>query len=218
MGVLNSMANGSTARKIQLSAHDLDLADVSHALSTDETRSHLCKPYGFEFNGVGYIAATDGHRMAMLRSEHWLDHVRHDSPPAQHLLDKAFGAKHLGSILAVSLDDAAALPRKWDIGITLWSDRDPSLRITVTKGSGRKQKHLHPLGNELLVPWSGVRLERLREPLGMTLPYLIEAVEFAGTGSVDVFGAGPLDPIVVVPHGSTPATAKRLEIVSPRRV
>lgn len=215
MGGLNPMANRSTALKVQPTATELALADVAHAVSADTTRPHLCSPFGGAHDGRGYIIGTDGHRMALVRDAAWSSALRADAPPFAHLVQWA--APFIGSLAAGALEDGARLlPSKWDTELSWHCDGEPLLQASVLRGPGKKARKIHPLGLNVRVPW-GLRLTSLRHALGITLPYLVDAIDFVGTGIVDVFNAGAFDPIFFTSHGTSIAEAERFALVMPRR-
>jgi hypothetical protein len=207
--------------RVQPTGLCVDLADLSHALGTDETRPHLCTPFGGACpDGVGgYLGATDGHRMALVRSEHWQKHERADAPPYQYVVP--WNAPKVGELSALALaEEPRFFPKSWNVCLSFGrADAAARLDVMVKRGSGRKERKIYPLGRELVIDWGeGSKLEDLRHDLAITLSYLLDAVDFCGSGSVRVFNAGSTDPIVFAPYGAkTLADAERLAIVMPVR-
>jgi hypothetical protein len=216
----------------QLSEEDLALAAVAHAVSGDTTRPHLCSAFGVVRDptpgpGRGYICATDGHRMALVRSESAQKYWRADAPPALKVVP--WDAPWVGGLNARALDDEPRVfPKSWDVALTFGfgsgsSAFKPALHVSIVKGSGRKEKRVRPFGPRMAIDWGeGSKLEQLKHELSITLRYLLDAVDFCGTGLVQVFNEGPLHPIVFVPYSSNAgarsiAEAERIAVVMPRR-
>ena len=194
---------------------------VAHACGSDRSRPHLCSPFGFEWRGNGYIAGTDGHRAALVRSEEWQQHVRDDAPPMRAILDLAAAAPQVGSIYTYDLRMGRELPRKWRIRLTFpaAADEMPRLNIVVSTLKAWRRGSKEPFGPEIRVPWRGLALEHLRHPLAIELRYLLDAVDLIGTRTVNVHSTGELDPIVfVADYNSSVWDAERIAIVMPRRL
>ena len=95
---------------------ELHASYVQHALSTDEARTHLVKPFGIEWQGRGYVGATDGHRLSLQASESWRDFVREDAPQAAVILNSVESAPRLGELSATALgDECRVFPKSWDV-------------------------------------------------------------------------------------------------------
>jgi hypothetical protein len=210
------------AAKTQPTATELELATIAHALG-DPARRHDT-PFGVEWQGQGYLCATDGHRLSAVRSASWRDYVRETAPRVSHLIDLAAGLPWVGSLSALALDgEARCFPKSWDVGLRFrgcGSGTRASLTALVTRGSGKNERKLYPLGRELLIDWGeGSYLEQLSIPLGITLRYLLDAVDHCDSGTVYVHNAEELGPILFLPYPARRVEdAERFEIVMPRRL
>ncbi len=195
-----------------------ELASIEHALSDDTTRPHLCKPFSLERRGVGYLAAADGHRAALVRSVHWRDFVRSDAPRLDAVLDSLGTPTHVGEIDARKLDDEArTFPAKWQVGLTFGQAGDERGTIHARVVSGRTKRIVYPIGRALCTDWAPA-LAQLRHRMTVHLPYLLDGVDFVRTGLVQVLSGGELEPIVLLPYGAKSIDdAERFEVVMPRR-
>ncbi len=212
---------GNEAKKVW-NPGELEAAEIAHAVSSDETRAHLSKPFGCEMNGRGFVCGTDGHRLSAVQCDAWQGFARGDAPPAVQVIP--WDAKWRGEFSADALDDARCFSSRWDVSLDV-QPRAMLLHANVTSGSGKKSKRLYPFGRD------GVRvdyfkLEQLTYSFGIALGYLLDAVDFIGTGSVHVWSQHypkerdqALAPLVFTAPGvKSILEAKRIAVVMPRRV
>jgi hypothetical protein len=69
------------------------------------------------------------------------------------------------------------------------------------------------------VPVNWIALENQREPTGLNLRYLLDAMDFLETETVSVWGTGKeLDPFALTAAGTHLATADRLAVIMPTRI
>lgn len=210
------------AIKKQWAPGEYEAACIAHAVSTDETREYLNKPFGQVMNGRGFICGTDGHRLAAVECETWQGYKRDNAPPAEQVIP--WEAKWRGEFPAVALEDARCFSTRWDVGLDV-QPQAMLLHASVRTGSSKKAKSLYPFGRD------GVRvdyfkLEQLTYSFGIALCYLLDAVDFIGTGSVHVWSQDypkKLDqetaPLVFTGPGvKSILDAKRIAVVMPRRV
>lgn len=216
-----------SARKVALSPLEQAVADISHAVSSDITRETLNKPFGFEWRGHGYVAGTDGHRLAAVRCADWQAVKRESGPQAHHVIESAMGSNVASGFDHRVLGAARHFPAAWKVNVTFGRDGfKGAAAITVCKG----KKEWRPFGERLCVDWVPT-LEHLSFDVGVNLDYLLDAVDHAGTGMVKVLVSGSatlgkrgedhrgLDPIVFLPYGADSLdTAERFSIVMPVRL
>jgi hypothetical protein len=197
---------------------------VAPAVSGDTTRAHLCKPWGQLMNNRGFICGTDGHRLHAIACEDWKRYERTDvrPPPAEQVIP--WDASWLGEIMVGGLEDARAFPARWDIGLEVSPphERKNRLCVAVPVGSGKKAKRLYPFGRDG-VAVDYVKLEQLSFSFGISLQYLLDAVDFVGTGTVHAWCTvekrhQDLSPIAFTPTHDPLRDAKRLAVVMPRRI
>lgn len=206
---------GAAAKRIWQPG-EYEAACIAHAVSSDETREILNKPFGqvFKANGKGYICGTDGHRMAIVQSDEWARYARTNAPPAEHVLP--LQAKWLGEISAAAFEDLDCFPKSWTVNLQI-SPLGAELRVSVEKGSGKSRKTLRPFGFNR-VPVACMKLEQLTFDFGINLPYLLDAVEFIGTGSVHVWGTESLAPLAFTASSKPILEAQRVAVVMPVRL
>lgn len=201
----------------QWSPGELEALEVGPAVSTDETRQHMCKPFGREMKGRGFIVGTDGHRLHAVQCEAWKAFERPNAPRAECVIP--WFSTRLGEINVPGLEEARVFPARWDVSIEI----QPQIMLChmrVPKGSGKKASHVYPFGRGgVRVDW--FKLDQLTIAIGVHLPYLLDAVDFIGTGLVIAWGskADPLAPIVITAPGVKDlAEAKRIAVVMPCRI
>jgi hypothetical protein len=201
---------------------EYEAACVAHAVSVDPARDHLNKPFGQEMNGRGFVCGTDGHRLSAVACEAWSGFKRDNAPPAVQVIP--WGAKWRGEFPAVALEDTRAFTSRWDVSLDV-QPQAMLMHASVRTGSGKKSKALYPFGRD------GVRvdyfkLEQLTYSFGIALCYLLDAVDFIGTGSIHVWSQDypkkldqELAPLVFTGPGvkSIPE-ANRIAVVMPRRI
>lgn len=201
---------------------EYEAACVAHAVSADPARENLNKPFGQDMHGRGFVCGTDGHRLSAVECDAWQGFKRDNAPPAVQVIP--WEAKWRGEFPAAALDDARAFTSRWDVGLDV-QPQAMLMHARVRTGSGKKSKALYPFGR------GGVRvdyfkLEQLTYAFGINLPYLLDAVDFIGTGSIHVWSQHypkehdqVLAPLVFTGPGvkSLPE-AKRLAVVMPRRL
>lgn len=207
------------APKIQPTQTELDVAAVMHAVSDDEGRSHLCEPFGFQWQSRGYIAGTDGHRIAAVRSDAWQEFERERQPQIEHIIN-SITLKRLGEVSAANLGEECRLfPKSWDITMQFGEGAQSGLlSAVVTRKNGRGTKKIRPLGLGVSLPWIP-RLEHLKRGLGVQLRYFVEAVDFCGSGTVYLHQGSELAPVVFIPYPATTLeAAPRFAFVMPVRL
>lgn len=215
-----------TAKKIR-TPDEWALASVMPAVSVDETREHICKPFGRAMNGRGYLIGTDGHRLHAVAAtpEAWQAHNRDAEPfpppPAEQVIP--WEAPWVGEFNAAALDDVRCFSTRWDVSLECGPGGSQKLFASVLKGSGKKAARMYPFGRDG-VPVSLFKLEQLTFTFAVSLPYLLDAVDCVGAyGSVHVWSKHDkkfpgLDPIVFT-HTSKPLREQdRIALVMPRRV
>ncbi len=181
--------------------------------SVDPARVSLNTPFGCDVFGKGYLAASDGHRAALVRSEEWQTYVRDNAPPLAYVLPTA--AKHVGTIDVEALEPARYMPAKWECGIVLSADLAPRLTAEVVRGSGKKVRRITIL-NDVIVDWK-IGLD-VRQPIGIALNYLLDALDFVGMAQVHVWASDPFSPLAFTATSDPILDAKRLAVVMPMRV
>jgi len=210
----------SRAAKRQMTQAELHAFNVSHALCRDETRTHLVKPFGIEWQGVGYVGATDGHRLSLQASESWRDFVREDAPRCGRLLDSVAGAPCLGSLSATAFgDECRIFPATWDVWFTFGRGSERGYAsVSKVVGSGKNEHRVYPFGRAVSADWIPSLDTLPEEGLAVRLGYLLDAVDFINNGSIPVFCAGTMEPIVLLPVGARAiAGAERIALVMPTR-
>lgn len=200
---------------------ELEAAEVAHAVSVDPVRMHLNRPFGQEMNGRGFVCGTDGHRLSAVECDAWQSFRRDDAPPAVQVIP--WGASWRGEFSAAALDNARCFSSRWDVSLHI-QPQAMLMHAHVGAGSGKKAKRLYPFGRD------GVRvdyfkLEQLTYSFGIQLCYLLDAVDFIGTGSIHVWSQSypkALDqewaPLVFTAPGVSIPEAKRIAVVMPRRL
>jgi hypothetical protein len=202
---------------------EYEAASVAAAVGSDTTRAHLCKPFGAEMHGRGFIVATDGHRLHAVASEAWSKYARHDAPPAAAVIP--WDSKLIGEI--TPQDAWRFFPAKWDASITFTPGTVTGwLRASVLTGSGKKERIVNVIGGEGGAGGrGGIPVEWMKStrsdfaPVSVALHYLADAVDFVGTGAVHVWGGKRSeDPLVFTPTPEPAAAAARFAVVMPRRL
>lgn len=200
------------AKKV-LTPVERDIASIRHAVSTDPARIHINTP----FASGGYIVGTDGHRLAAVKSEKVpTDLERQDAPAWQQIVP--WDAPLLGQLQIGSFEDTRAFPGSWSVGVILKPEDEPE--IFVSKRMGKKRS-LYPFGrSSVRVPWPAVRLEFIKKPICIELSYLLDALEFCLTGTIEVYGSptDDLAPLAFAPCGQELRKASRIAVVMPRVV
>jgi hypothetical protein len=218
------MAKAASAVKAEFSgaaAAGFSLADatarVEHAKCTDETRPHMCSVYGVAHSGAWWLGATDGHRAAVARCDEASSVKVQDAPPLPVILDTVIpGARLLGEIDAasdLSIDALRALPASWHCTVEL--GRDGATLTARRRGRGKKWTEIlqrAPLFG------GGLRLSGASEPHGINPSYLLDAIDAVGTGTVQVWGAGLLDPLIFTASDRPILSHAVICIVMPVRV
>jgi hypothetical protein len=211
--------------------YELAVASVMHACNPDEARTHLRTPFAFEAADFArgeprpkriYLAATDGHRAALVRvgsaaTEHW----RTDAPPIDQLIP--WHASESGVIDATRADSLRHFPAKWDVALALRSWGEPLAYVTIVKGSGKRETRIYPFGANPLPTDLGqtwvLNSSTPHEGIGIAVPYLLDALDFVGTQSVTIWrDSDPMQPFLFTAHGATLTDAPRIALVMPRRV
>lgn len=204
---------------------ELALASVLPAVSPDETRLHLCKPFGREMHGRGYLVGTDGHRLHAVAADGWREHLRdgqpNPPPPAEQVIP--WDAPWIGEFNAAALDEARVFSARWDVMLELGPNGYQRVHCSVRTGSGKKSKALYPFGRDgVTVDWL-VKLEQLTFSLGFNLPYLLDAVDCIGPGQIHVWSKHDkkypgLDPVAFTRTSKPLREQARIAVVMPRRV
>lgn len=190
------------------------LDDLRAFVSPDPARTRLSAPWGCELEGRGYLCASDGHRLAAIRSNAWRAHAREDAPRmADHI---PWGAQHFGALQL--LEAMTLFPKSWGVSITL-GQHFTRLTARVNRGRGKNARRVTVLDN-VLTGWQ-LKLEYLTYHTSVNLPYLVDALKFVGSRDVHVFGAplGTEDPDEhPLMFASMPLDlAPRFMLVMPRR-
>ncbi len=173
----------SKATKNTWTRDELALASILPAVSVDKTRTHLCKPFGQEMHGRGYIVGTDGHRLHAAACDGWRGYMRNDAPPAEQVIP--WDAPWLGEFNAAALDEARVFPAKWDVALECGPNGHQRLFCSVRAGKKAAGK-LYPFGHDgVKVDW--FKLEQLTFTFALDLRYLLDAVDCVGSyGAVHV--------------------------------
>ena len=215
-----------TAAKKIWTPDELALASVLPAVSCDETRAHLCKPFGKQMRGRGYVVGTDGHRLHAVACDGWRNWLRDGQPfpppPAEEAIP--WESPWIGEFHSSDLDDLRGVfSTRWEV--TLQCDEHGGQRLfsSVAKGSGKKAAKAYPFGRDG-VPVKLFKLEQLTFSFGIGLGYLLDAVDcVTGGGLVHVWSKhGPkypgLDPIAFTRTSKPLHEQERIAVVMPRRV
>jgi hypothetical protein len=210
-----------TKRKVW-TRDELDLAGVNVATSTNETRQHLCKPFGCFMNGRGFLVGTDGNRMHVVASDQWVNHKRDDAPRAEAVIPWE-SAVRLGEFLSTALDDARPLcwSSRWASQLQT-SPNDQRVFYHVPAASKNKPA-VYPFGRDG-VKVDYFKLDALKWTVGLQLCYLLEAVDFVGPGLLTLWQPvakqrkfDGLDPVVIT-RGTAPIREQdRFAVVMPFR-
>jgi hypothetical protein len=205
------------------------ISEVLPFASTDEARTHMHCPAVH----ADHVVATDGHTMGVCR----YDGVRQDDPRA-HDSKKALrdpppwtgvlpaALKHAGELAAP--ERLGHMPAKWVVRVTFRPNGSATLSAEIPARTGARGKVLR----QKIVMVHGDRLDgfegvRPREAIGVDGHYLERAVAFVGRGmfrTVQVYTAGPLDPIILVGGVASLKTrddliaCDRFAIVMPMRI
>lgn len=192
---------------------EYELALVAPAVSTDEARERLNKPWGQLMNGRGFICSTDDHRLHAVQCDAWHAHKRNDAPPAEQVIP--WDAKRVGELELGRLDDARVFPAKWQVELDV---QPQAVLARVCVERGRSKGAAYPFGRDgLRVDW--LKLDALTFGFGMQLDHLLDAVDFVGTGLVQVWGSEPLAPFAFTStKAKTIAEADRIAVVMPMRI
>lgn len=202
---------------------ELIAADVAFccASSKDPKRAHLVKPIGFELNGVGWVAGTDGHRMALVRSNHWSSFVRDDAPKAAHFVAPGIvePLRIAGTILADHLEPARKFPASFHVQAYLEGTScavDVEHKVDRISGTKTTKIFRH-------VPVEWIRLDQTPggKACSLMVDYIVDAVDFIGSTVVTVWSCkeDPLAPFYFTSPGhKSPADAHRIAIVMPVRI
>jgi hypothetical protein len=107
---------------------------------------------------------------------------------------------------------ARKIAREWAPGVLA--------HVSVKAGSGKAAKTLRPFGvGGVRVDW--FKLEQLAFSFGMQLGYLLDALDFIGTGSVHLWGGGKtpeLSPVAFSSSSKPLREADRVAVVMPMRI
>ena len=192
---------------------ELEASEVENVVSVDPARPHMAQPFGVG----GYVVGTDGHRLHAVQCEHWGLFTRPNAPPAMNVIP--WESTRLGEISVPGLEDARVFPARWEVRLEVAPDAQ-RCHVSASKGGGKKAATLRPFGTGG-VPVSWFKLDQLTHTFGVNVPYLLDAVDFVGTGAVVVWGTAkdPLAPIVLTAPGVKGLrAAKRLAVVMPCRI
>lgn len=213
----------TVAKKIRqwaLGEYEAEL--VAAAVSCDETREHLNKPWGQAINGRGFICGSDGHRLHAVQCapnelDAWRTYKRDNAPPAEQVIP--WDAKWLGSIQVAALADARVFPARWRVSVDV-QPHAVLAHVKIETGSKKSAKTLRPFGfGGVRVDW--FKLEQLPFSFGMHLGYLLDALDFVGTGAVHLWGGGKtpeLSPIAFSSSSKPLLDAGRIAVVMPMRI
>lgn len=208
---------GKAAKKVW-TADELALSSILPAVSGDETRAHLCKPFGQEMHGRGFVIGTDGHRLHAAACDGWAAHCREAAPPAAQVIP--WDAPWIGEFNAAALDDARVFPAKWDVALETHAGGAQRLHTSVRTG---KKGKLYPFGRDG-VAVSYFKLEQLTFSFAVQLHYLLDAVDCLGVyGSIHVWSVCDkkhpgLDPIAFTRTSKPLREQERIAVVMPRRI
>lgn len=206
---------------------ELVLASVLSAVSSDETRPHLCKPFGKFMAGRGYLVGTDGHRLHAVASDNWQAHNRDAEPfpppPAEQVIP--WDSHWIGEFPAGALADARHFPVRWDTRLEIGPNGQQRLFCGVRTGSGKKAARVYPFGRGgVAVDW-GLKLEQITFTFGINLPYLLDAVDCVGEyGVIHVWAPKPnpkygaIGPIAFTRTSKPLREQERIAVVMPCRV
>jgi hypothetical protein len=210
----------STAKKVrEWAPGEYESTLVAPVVSSDETRAHMCKPWGQVINGRGFICGTDGHRLhaAACAPDAWQGYKRDNAPPGEQVIP--WDAKWLGEVNVGALDDARAFTARWIVAVDV-QPHAVLAHVSVKTGSGKASKTLRPFGiGGVRVDW--FKLEQLAFSFGMDLHYLLDALDFVGTGIVHLWGGGKtpeLSPVAFSSSSKPLREADRVAVVMPMRV
>jgi hypothetical protein len=187
---------------------------VEPFVSEDETRPHLCAPFGTRARDRLWLAGTDGHRAALVLCEDAEKEMREGTPQVRHVIPET--AELVGSLCYRDLEAARMIPRKWNAYVTIHKN-GATLTASANKGSGKKATSVR-LFDGAPVPWK-LELGEIKEPTGIAICYLLDAIDFVGTAAIDVWRErDPLAPWMFLPPGATLETTGRIALVMPVRL
>lgn len=163
---------------------------VAYACSEDPARPHMHLPFGVTLAGHRWLAATNGHRVALAQCEHAA--ARADAPPLDRAL--TLHAPTVGEIANSRelLDALKAFPRKWNVWLTF--ARDATSPALVTVRVPRKKGDI-ALVKDGRFPVA-LRLET-PDARAIDAHYLADALEALPYGLVQVRQGGQLDPYLL---------------------
>lgn len=190
------------------------IARVTPFASQDETRPHLCAPFGAVVHKKQYLAATDGHRAALVLCDEAAGVTTNGTPPrVEHVIP--YGAKHVGELHVDQLEVLRHFPKSWNAYLEIGRE-GCRLNATKTVGSGRRERSVKIFaGVETRWP---IALEGMTKPTGVNVAYLLDAVDFVGMAVVHVWrDADPLAPFVFTATSDPILDAKSFAIVMPVR-
>lgn len=192
---------------------DPRLAPVMSAVSADDTRPHMCSPFGND----GYIVGTDGHRVHAYRHPDAATFARADAPPISNVRDSVRHHTHRATIdiATPGWDDLlVAFPRAWVVSLGL----DAAGAYIAAHQERARGRDRTAIVRSPVEPFVGDA--SIARPWRVDLRSLIDAVQFVGMVQVRVWaGHDPLDPIVLTSSSvdAHPGDADRFAIVAPMR-
>ena len=191
-----------------------NIADfLLRAVSRDKTRDSLCAPYLGQLGVDWYLAATDGHRMHLARVS-----PGPDAQPGYVALTKT--SCHRMDRDGRFPNFTQVIPEDGRPGTTLSVQGAALAELRKLPGGIRGQTVAFCTPGE--VPSLGVAVAGFREDtpknsVGMDVRYLGDAAP-RGADSVTLHFAGPLDPVVVCPAGTSPRSSEWFSFIMPRRL
>jgi hypothetical protein len=210
----------SNAAKKVYAPGELDAAEVAHACSQDPSRPHLHTPFGCLLGGHGFICATDGHRVAAVRSDDWRAYQRSDAPRLEAVLARNF--VEIGEIGNGS-EQGSGFPASWSAVVTLHPSGVATLDAYFERGPKKNRRRISVL-KEARVEWLAHHLRLGETAIGLDLGYLVDAMAHVGTPTLYMHaepgrkGVDPLSPVVLTSTSKPPFECHRFAVVMPVRL
>jgi hypothetical protein len=200
------------------------VATVAHACFEGDLRPHMNAPFGCLLGGKGFICATDGHRVAAVRSEHWRTYQRDNQPRLDAVLARDW--KEIGE-MGNAAEEASGFPNGWHKLVTLHPAGVGTLTAYIEKGPKKNRRKVTFL-NEARVDWLSHHLRLGETAIGFHLPYLVDAWDVCAATTVFVHAehainkakqlvVSPERPLVFTPTARHPFESERFACVMPFR-
>jgi hypothetical protein len=183
----------------------------------DITRPHMSRPFYCEFAGRSWLAATDGHRAALVYCQDAADHARVPNAfPLDVVLDDLARSAHRGEWSADSLAPLRALPSRWVSHLEIGAECRYS--ASTQGGTGKRAKPAVSIFRRVKTDWAFRASGGYSS--GIQPTYLIDVFDalFPELAAVQVWQADPLSPWFFTATNDPILDAGRIGLVMPVRV